>query len=87
MFVEFVVFNPADCLALASCFEPSFPRSEEANHVLDAGVVKLNDNERTVVNELRGFACCSAVDSMAFFKPSGFIVPKWKRGIHPFTSL
>ena len=41
-----------------------FPRSEEANHVLDIGVVKPNYNERTVVNQQSGFACCSADDSM-----------------------
>ena len=58
------MFNPAHCLALAFCFEPSCPRSEEANDVLDTGVVKPNGNERTVVNQQSGFACCSADGSM-----------------------
>lgn len=53
----------AVCLTWAFCFEPICPRSEEANDVLDTGVVEWND-KRTVVNQQSGFACCSADVSM-----------------------
>jgi len=49
-----------------------FVNTEEANHVLDIGVVKPNYNERTVVNQQSGFACFNLLNTSIQISPEKF---------------
>jgi len=53
-----------------------FANKSEANHVLDTGVVKPNYNERTVVDQLRGFACFDFVNTLIQISPEKFAPEK-----------